>query len=53
MSIMHCGSIMDSLPVSLSIIKLIFGPSPSSPVAFDGSNAEIYDNTWSAFHEGV
>ena len=26
---------------------IIFGPSPASPVAFDGSNAEIYDNTWS------
>ena len=24
---------------------IIFGPSPSSPVAFDGSNAEMYDST--------
>ena len=32
---------------------IIFGPSPSNPVAFDGSNAEIYDNTWSLVICGI
>ena len=39
---MSAASIGDNI---LDANFIIFGPSPSSPVAFDGSKAEIYEAT--------